>query len=107
MPPNANKQRLLSALAAGSAAAAVSVPLLAIAAELQPALKNWLKAVFRHHWIGKSWIAVFLFIAVSLIFFALPYSKHAKTLETTLRVLFHVALFSALITAGFFLYEAF
>ena len=38
---------------------------LTIAAEISPALKDWLKVSFSHHWVGKSVLAIALFALIS------------------------------------------
>ncbi len=43
------------------------ITLLTIAAELNAPLKDWLKQVFSHHWIGKSVIALAVFLIFSFV----------------------------------------
>lgn len=45
----------------------VYIPLITVAGELYPPLKDFLKSVFWHHWLGKSVVLVILFITVALI----------------------------------------
>ncbi|MDZ4226965.1 MAG: hypothetical protein U1D26_00635, partial [Patescibacteria group bacterium] len=39
---------------------------LIVSAEEVPALKDWLKATFYHHWLGKGALAIAVFIVVSI-----------------------------------------
>lgn len=45
----------------------IYIPLITIIAELFSPLKDFLKNVFWHHWLGKSIILLFLFIATASI----------------------------------------
>jgi len=60
------------AVAIATIATGLMLALLIVAAEESPALKNWLKATFYHHWLGKGALALALFALVSV---ALPCSR--------------------------------
>ena len=45
----------------------IYIPLITVSAELFPPLKDFLKNVFWHHWLGKSIILLLLFIATAAI----------------------------------------
>jgi len=44
-------------------------------AEETPLFKNWLKATFTHHWLGKGALALLVFFFLSIIFSALWRNK--------------------------------
>ena len=74
--------------------------MLIVAAEESPALKNWLKATFYHHWLGKGALALGLFALLSV---ALSIQRSAARLS---RIIFFEAvavIVSTGIIAGFFL----
>ena len=45
---------------------AVMLAVLIVSAEEIPALKDWLKATFYHHWLGKGALAIIVFIVVTV-----------------------------------------
>jgi hypothetical protein len=65
------RTRLSIATAFGASAVAVLVVLLTIVGEEYAPVKNWLKATFSHHWLGKSYLAVLLFVATSVVIYPL------------------------------------
>lgn len=80
---------------------------LTIAAELQPALKDWLQTFFYHHWIGKSLIASVVFVLVTLAARFLPKVVSARW---SVRAVWGVVLSAGLVAIsilGFFSYEYF
>ena len=54
--------------ALGATVSAWLLALLVVGAELAPAFKEWLKAVFWHHWIGKVAVTLGAFIVVGMLF---------------------------------------
>lgn len=63
---------VMQSVAASATVTIIFIVAITIAAELVPPLKDWLKATFTHHWIGKGVLAVGLFtsIAVLKLFYA-------------------------------------
>ena len=55
-------------VAIAAAVTSLMLAVLVVSAEEIPALKDWLKATFSHHWLGKGALAVGLFAVVSLTF---------------------------------------
>lgn len=85
----------------------IYIPLITIVAELYAPLKDFLKNIFWHHWLGKSAILVILFIAVTLISGAFL-SKHEEDNNRDSRFLtsvFWLSVFSALAVLLFFVIE--
>lgn len=70
---NDRTTRLLIATALGVVMVSALVMLLTIVGEEWAPLKNWLKATFSHHWLGKSYLSVALFVLVVLI--AYPFTS--------------------------------
>ena len=72
---------------------------LIVSAEEIPALKDWLKATFYHHWLGKGALALGIFAVVSL---ALRL-KRAPQLSTIILIETIVVVLSVCVISGFFL----
>lgn len=72
---------------------------LIVSAEEMPDLKNWLKATFYHHWLGKGALALVLFTAASLVFRL----KRTPRLSTIIFLEAIVVTLAVGIIAGFFL----
>ena len=45
---------------------AVMLAVIIVAAEEIPALKDWLKATFTHHWLGKGALAIAVVVVVTI-----------------------------------------
>lgn len=87
-------------VAIASAVAGVMLAVLIVAAEEMPALKDWLKATFYHHWLGKGALALGVFAVLSV---ALSKQRSAWQLSA---VIFYEAVAVCVavgIIAGFFL----
>ena len=78
----------------------IMLALLIVAAEESPALKNWLKATFYHHWLGKGALALALFALVSV---ALSLRQSAMRLSSVIFFEAVAVCVSVGIIAGFFL----
>ena len=72
---------------------------LIVSAEEIPALKDWLKATFSHHWLGKGALAVGLFAVVSLTF---RMRGDAPRLSTIILFEAIVVILSVGVIAGYF-----
>lgn len=79
--------------------------ILIVVAEEIPDLKNWLKATFYHHWLGKGALALILFAVTSLVLGLLKRDK--PQLSTIIFVESLAVILSACIIAGFFLLHLF
>lgn len=90
-------------VAIATAVTAITLALLIICAEEIPALKDWLKITFYHHWLGKSAIALITFTA-TMLFAQITKSEHK--LSTYILVEIVVVIASVGIIAGFFLLHA-
>ncbi len=83
-------------------AASVMLALLIISAEEIPTLKNWLKATFYHHWLGKGVLAIGLFVVISVAL-RLLLQRGTSRLSTLIVVEAIMVILSACVIAGFFL----
>lgn len=82
------------------AATAVMLAILIVAAEEMPALKDWLKQTFYHHWLGKGALAAALFAILSLAFRT---KRDTPRLSTVLNIETIAVIFAAVVITGFFL----
>lgn len=91
--------RLITATALGAIASALLIVLLTIGGEEWAPLKNWLKATFFHHWLGKSYLSIALFALITAVSY--PFTKHARSTRV-LWLCFGIAALSACALIVFF-----
>lgn len=89
----------------GATVTVVFLTVLVIWAELQPSVKDWLKATFTHHWIGKGLLATVVFF-VSGAFVAGGRPRDDAAHAQAGRVLYVVTVASGLVLTAFYFYEA-
>lgn len=82
------------------AATAATLAILIVVAEEMPALKDWLKQTFYHHWLGKGALAIALFIIVSIFFRT---RRDAVRLNTIVHIETIAVILASSIITGFFL----
>ncbi|OHA79977.1 MAG: hypothetical protein A2747_02025 [Candidatus Yonathbacteria bacterium RIFCSPHIGHO2_01_FULL_44_41] len=92
------------AAAEGTAAVAVLITILTIGAELWSPLKDTLKTVFAHHWLGKSALAIFLFTVIFLI--RRKTSASTQSLERAVLIAVWSSILSAIMMTAFFVVHA-
>lgn len=80
----------------------VMLAVLIVSAEEVPALKDWLKATFTHHWLGKGALAIVVFIVVTIAA-RLQGKTDASKLAGIILAEAAVAALSVAAIAGFFL----
>ena len=102
MPSN---YKLIRSAALGAILSIVAVTVITIAGELYAPLKDWLKSVFTHHWLGKSIISVAVFVVFWIIGMATFRADEDKTRQS-ISVLFSVAVLCTFALAGFFIYHS-
>lgn len=100
----ASNYKLIRSVALGAILSIISVTVITIAGELYAPLKDWLKAVFTHHWLGKSAISVIVFILFSILGMATLSADEYKTRQS-ISVLFSVAVLCTLALVAFFVYH--
>mgnify|MGYP001607765840 CR=1 FL=1 len=98
---NSKLTKWVRSTAIATIATSLMLAVLIVVAEEIPDLKNWLKATFYHHWLGKSALAISLFIVTSLV---LTLIKRDKPQLSTIILVETIAVILAVLTiAGFFL----
>lgn len=78
------------------------VTISAIASELYAPLKNFFVSVARHHWTGKSVIAVGIFVVMYFVLFKM---KESDTPEKSIRNLIINTIICGLLIFGYFLWH--
>ena len=101
------KLKLTESIILSSIAVAIFIPTITIAAELAAPLKEWLKNTFYHHWVGKSLIAVIVFVGLSVLISVIPYKASLERLNRLLFILATLVFLGTLAIFGFFSYETF
>ena len=100
-----NHYKLIRGATLGAIASIVTVTVITVAGELYAPLKDWLKSVFAHHWLGKSAISVIVFILFSLLGIVTLSDDEEKTHRIT-ALLFGSAVFCTLVLTIFFIYHS-
>lgn len=90
----------------GAIVTIIALTLLIVWADLMPTVKDWLKATFSHHWVGKGVIAVIIFFVSGLIASA-GQPKTDDQLAGAVKRLFVTSMVGMSILTVFFFYEAF
>lgn len=101
---NTKTRWIIGALQAATVAV-VLVAVLTVAADLVPALKDWLKSTFSHHWIGKGVLALIAFVLVLGIASPLTKNASAQRLEKWVNILTLTTVICSLVIIGFFILE--
>lgn len=96
--------RWTRAAATGATVGIIWVTVATVAGELSAPFKDWLKAVFAHHWLGKGYVAAGIFILVLLIA-SRQVDADGRRTNKSLSLLMWVTTAGALLLAGFFAYE--
>ncbi|KKU44083.1 MAG: hypothetical protein UX60_C0011G0013 [Berkelbacteria bacterium GW2011_GWA2_46_7] len=81
-----NKPKLIYASALSATLTAVFVTVITIVAELNPALKDWLKNLSGHHWTSKSWLSIVFYILVLGVIYALARNVDARKVGVSLKL---------------------
>lgn len=81
------------------------VTALTITGDKHASVKSWLTTTFRQHWLGKSILAVVVFVMLTLVFSAVIKRTDSKALRSGLIVLITATVFGALVLVGFPLWE--
>ena len=81
-----NKPKLIYASALSAAVTALFVTVLTIVAELNPALKDWLKNLSGHHWTSKSWLSLGLYVVSFALCYAIKHNVDARKVGMSLNL---------------------
>jgi hypothetical protein len=99
------KTRWIIGVCQAATVAVILVAALTIMADLAPSLKDWLKATFSHHWIGKGVLALVAFILVLIISSPLTKNISAEKLGKWVNMLTLTTVLASLLIIGFFIFE--
>ena len=99
-------RKLADSLILSSILVVIFIPIITVAAELIPPLKEWLKNTFSHHWIGKSIISLILFVGLGALTFLIPYKTNLGRINRLILILITLTFLATLTIFGFFSYEA-
>ena len=94
---------LVRSVAIAATVTALMLAALIIGAEEIPALKDWLKETFYHHWLGKGALALGAFTVVSI---TLRLRSGVSRLSTVVAVETYAVVLAVCAIAGFFLLHA-
>ena len=81
------------------------VPIITISAELWVPLKNFLKATFWHHWLGKGVVLIGLYLIILGLLNLRKWPEDEETDAQYFNAVILVGILSALSIFGFFVYE--
>lgn len=76
-----------------------------ILAEIYPAFKDFLAKTFYHHWVGKSLLAVFLFLLGFPFFLLISKKSDLDRLENAISAIFWVSVAAVVTIALFFIFH--
>jgi len=82
------------------------VSIVTVWSELYHPLKDWLKNMFTHHWVGKGILAACIYIVLGGLL-TLVKSESEESTRKLLSALFWVIILGFAMIAGFYVYEAF
>jgi uncharacterized protein YacL len=99
--------RTLYAFAISASVTVLSIAIITIWADLYAPLKDWLKAMFTHHWIGKSVLSAALFLILGGVIGLLVSKVDENKIATALWWLVGCSIIATLAIWGFYLIETF
>lgn len=105
-----NRNQLVSSVLIGAYVAVIFVVIITIAGELYKVgganvIKDYLKGLHGHHWVGKGIWAVGTFLIASAISYFVGRNKAESTVAYHAKVLAWVLALGTLVLYGFFTYE--
>ena len=95
--------KIIYAFGIGAIVAIIFVVIATILGELYKDFKDLLAVLFGHHWIGKSVIAMALFLAFSFLALLFPLKPTEKCLSRLFFILSFAIILGSVIIAGFFI----
>jgi len=99
------KENITSAFAISAILSVITVVALTVFGELYAPLKNGLKEIFSHHWIGKGVISFVGYFIVGLLIAQTKIGKGSAI--RFLSMLAWISLLGAAAIIGFYIYETF
>lgn len=107
MQSSNSKVKIINAVTVGAIVAIILIVALTILADLNTGLKDWLKLVFSHHWLGKGILAGASFVLTASLVSLLPTRVSEGRSPVLLWLLFAVATAGTAVILGFYLWEVF
>lgn len=104
---NNKKNQLANAVILSTISTVVFVTVVTIVGDLYHPLKDWLKEVFTHHWIGKGVLGALIYVALTGIIMYMPFTGDKEALQQRVKWLVIVATICVAVLFLFFIYEAF
>ena len=99
--------KLTNALTSGAIVTIIFVVIITIFADLYLPLKDLLKQLFWHHWIGKGILSVLIFILGAYVKHIISRETFEKDLSKGLNSLTLISICSSIVLLVFFFYETF
>lgn len=104
MKTSQKKLQIIEAFSISAMASVALVTWLTVYGELYSPLKNWLKATFYHHWLGKGILAVLVFVLLGVLLSRI--TKGDVRITERLLALLSLIMFLGFFTIfGFYYYE--
>ncbi len=97
-----DKPKLIYASALSATLTAVFVTVLTIVAELNPAVKDWLKSLSGHHWTSKSILSIVLYIVAFGLCYALKHHIDARKVGISIKLAIWSAVLGIIVLLFFF-----
>lgn len=101
------KIKFVFSVVIGAIGAIVFIVAITIIADLILPIKDWLKNVFSHHWIGKSILSLGLFALFFIVSFLSPIRPNIERLKNRLYILIWLSIILPVLIFLFFIWEAF
>jgi len=98
---------LIHSFVFGAIIAVIFIAVITIASELFHPIKDWLKEIFYHHWIGKGVLAAAIFAASALTRFFQEENIDGQMLGHNIFILFWIVIAASSSIFSFYIYELF
>lgn len=103
----AKQVQVVNGLIAGGIFAVALVTVLTVVGDLYSPLKDWLKATFYHHWIGKGVLSATSVILGALLGAIIETEEKKRLTEKLLSILSTAVIIGIIVLLLFYYYEAF
>ncbi|MBI2591480.1 MAG: hypothetical protein HYW34_02290 [Candidatus Brennerbacteria bacterium] len=97
--------KIINSLIKSAALTAIFITAITIAGEIMPFIKDWLKSIFLHHWIGKGILSAVIFLGATALFAAIPNNAKEEKITANLGRLFWIVCLGFAVIFGFYVYE--
>jgi len=100
------KLRILNSIIIGAIAAIIFITVITVVADLYLSLKDWLKNIFYHHWVGKGILAAIIFFISGILNFISNKNADEEKIAKNLNILIWASIIGSLMISIFFILEA-